>query len=114
MNRIGSDAKCLAPEDAQRGQILIGVMLDPERQRFVGQAENPLEPELQHRHIRVANSNAIAISLGPLLYVQAHEVAKARLGCESVEALKPILVGRLAQQPVLALHGSISASLAGI
>jgi hypothetical protein len=96
-----------APKTGARRQILVSVVLDPKRRRLLAQKTNPTQAKLQNRRIGVAERHDVPVALVTLRDVQAHEVAKRRIGHKHLVFLDAPPIRPFAHQPMLPLHRQV-------
>src|SRR5436305_13564687 len=84
-NRSGLEIEDLAPEAAQLGEVLVGVVLDRESNRLRGQATYPTCRQEDDRRVRITDRDAVAIPLVALREVKTYEIAKCDVSRERLE-----------------------------
>ena len=82
-------------------EILIGVILDSELERRASEFFHPPKRHAQNRGVRVADRDAVAISLEALRDVESDEIAERWIVGELRELCPPFRVRLLPKQAVL-------------
>src|SRR4051812_37291375 len=103
----GSVRSSAAQNVRSSSMSLVGVVLNAVETPLRGQTTQPQIRDANNRGVGVAQSDDVALSLGPFGDVERHEVTEERIASEAFELAHTLRIRRLSELAVLLPHRRI-------